>query len=419
MLKPELLEIIANGENSGVEFKRDDLRPEQLAREIVAFANFQGGQVLIGVEDDGTIAGIQRKDIETWIMDTVFGRYVHPSIIPFYEEILVDDKKVAIITIKNCNDKPYFVRNNDREEAYIRVGSISRPATREQLIQLSESGGLLHVEVWPVFGTTFKSLDQARLEDYLSNIVGDREMPSNVPDWEKRLAGLGFMTPDNMNRHVCTVAGIVLFAHSPRRHFHRAGLRWMSFIGNDMDYQAQDDTFLDAPLLGLFEGEAGKGRHLVQMGLIELAIDRIRPFISVEADKPDENFRRERDWHYPPDAVREALVNSFAHRDWTRSKEIEVVNYNDRLEINSPGALQNSMSVEKMLAGQRSVRNPIITETLRDYGYVDMRGMGIRRKIVPLIRDSAGKDPVFEAADDYVKTILPRKKTLTQMNEAL
>jgi ATP-dependent DNA helicase RecG len=88
-----------------------------------------------------------------------------------------------------------------------------------------------------------------------------------------------------------------------------------------------------------------------------------------------------------------------------------MINYNNRLEINSPGALQNSMSVEKMLAGRRSVRNPIILETLRDYGYVDMRGMGIRRKIVPLIRDLTGKDPVFEATDDYVKTVLPRKKT--------
>ena len=60
MKRSELLELIAGGENSGVEFKRDDLRPEQLAREVVALANFQGGRVLLGVEDDGTITGIQR-----------------------------------------------------------------------------------------------------------------------------------------------------------------------------------------------------------------------------------------------------------------------------------------------------------------------------------------------------------------------
>ena len=64
MNKSELLELIANGENSGVEFKRDDLRPEQLAKEVVALANFQGGRILLGVEDDGTITGVQRADLD-------------------------------------------------------------------------------------------------------------------------------------------------------------------------------------------------------------------------------------------------------------------------------------------------------------------------------------------------------------------
>ena len=62
MLKSELLEIIANRENSGIEFKRDDIRPEQLAKEVVALANFQGGKILLGVEDDGSIFGLQRDN---------------------------------------------------------------------------------------------------------------------------------------------------------------------------------------------------------------------------------------------------------------------------------------------------------------------------------------------------------------------
>ena len=96
MVKSDLLEIIANGENSTVEFKRDDLRPEQLAKEVAAFANLQGGRVLIGVEDYGSITGIQRHDLETWVMDTVFSRYVHPMILPLYEEIEAGDgKRVA------------------------------------------------------------------------------------------------------------------------------------------------------------------------------------------------------------------------------------------------------------------------------------------------------------------------------------
>jgi len=86
MTKSELLELIAIGENSGVEFKRDDLHPEQRAKEIVALANFQGGCILLGVDDDGSITGIQRADLEPWVMDTVFGRTVHPMILPFYED---------------------------------------------------------------------------------------------------------------------------------------------------------------------------------------------------------------------------------------------------------------------------------------------------------------------------------------------
>lgn len=67
--KTELLEIISNGENSGVEFKRADLRPQDLAKELVAFSNLEGGMVILGIEDDGQISGIVRNDIEEWVMN--------------------------------------------------------------------------------------------------------------------------------------------------------------------------------------------------------------------------------------------------------------------------------------------------------------------------------------------------------------
>jgi ATP-dependent DNA helicase RecG len=70
--------------------------------------------------------------------------------------------------------------------------------------------------------------------------------------------------------------------------------------------------------------------------------------------------------------------------------------------------LQNSMTVEKMIAGLRSPRNPLIVEVLRDYGYVDARGMGIRNKVIPLMRKENKTEPLFEATDDYLKTTLFR-----------
>jgi ATP-dependent DNA helicase RecG len=64
-----------------------------------------------------------------------------------------------------------------------------------------------------------------------------------------------------------------------------------------------------------------------------------------------------------------------------------------------------------MIAGQRSPRNPLIAEILRDYGYVDARGMGIRTKVIPLMKKFNKADPVFEATDDYLKTVLQRNKS--------
>lgn len=410
MLRSELLEIIANGENSGIEFKRDDLRPEQLAKEIVALANFQGGKVLLGVEDDGSISGIQRSDLETWVMDTVFGRYVHPLILPFYEEVeLEDGKRVAVVSLTQGMAKPYVVRHNNREEIFVRVGSTSRLATREQQARLFASGGMLHTEVLPVSGTSLADLDQARLADYLVNIAGDDAPPQSTEGWEHRLIGLGFLVARADGDPVCTIAGLVLFGRSPRRSLRQAGVRWMSFTSNSKEYQAQDDTLLDCPLVALWEGRQGAGRHIIEDGLIERLADRMRPFISEEGATINDDLRRESSYRYSLDAVREALLNAFVHRDWTRSIEVEVVNYSDRLEVVSPGALQNSMTIEKMLAGQRSPRNPIIVEIMRDYGYVDMRGMGVRRKIVPLTREYAGQDAVFELTDDYLRVTIPAR----------
>jgi ATP-dependent DNA helicase RecG len=410
MLKSDLLEIIANGENSAVEFKRDDLRPEQLAKELVALANFQGGKLLLGVEDDGTISGIQRTDLETWVMDTVFGRYIHPQILPFYEELVLDDgKRVAVIALTQGTAKPYIVRNNHREEIFIRVGSTSRLATREQQARLFESGGMLHSELLPVSGSSLDDLDQTRLTDYLVNLAGDQAAPASREAWEQRLTGLGLMTDRQDSSPVCTIAGLILFGRRPRRRLSQAGVRWMSFTENTMEYQAQDDSILDGPLVALWEGRFDTSRSIVEEGLIERLIDRMRPFISKESAQLVNGLRRESIYRYPSDAVREALLNAFVHRDWTRSLEVEVVNYVNRLEVMSPGALQNSMTIEKMLAGQRSPRNPIIVEIMRDYGYVDARGMGVRRKIVPLTRDYTGKDAGFELTDDYLRVVIPAR----------
>jgi ATP-dependent DNA helicase RecG len=409
MLKSELLELITNGESSGVEFKRDDVRPEQLAKEIVALANFQGGRVLLGVEDDGTISGLTRPEGERWIMDVVFGRYVHPMILPFYEEVLLEEgRRVAVISIQQGVAKPYVLRHNDREDIYVRVGSTSRLASREQQARLFASGALLHPETLAVSGTGLVDLSADRLTNYLVDYVQDSAAPETTLEWEERLTGLGLMTAAPDGRRVCSIAGLVLFGKAPRRALPQAGIRWMAFAGDTKDYQALDDLLLDGPLVALTSKQQVGAKSIIELGLLERLMERMTPFVSSEDVTAGEDLRRQRRWHYPVEALREALLNAVVHRDWTRSVEVEVVSYVDRLEITSPGALQNSMTIEKMLAGQRSPRNPLLVDIMRDYGYVDARGMGVRRKIVPLVLAESGEEARFEATDDFVRVVLPR-----------
>lgn len=411
-MTPETLQqLIASGENSGVEFKRDDVRPEQLAKEAVGMANLQGGLILLGVADDGTVAGISRKNLEEWVMDTVFGRYVHPLIIPHYQEVqMADGLRVAVLSISAGTAKPYVVRHKGREDMYVRVGSTTRLATREQAVRLFGSGGLLNAETLPVSGTSMKHLDRARLENYLRDILREPDLPESEDRWKERLLGLGFLTEDSIGQTVCTVAGLVLFGVQPRRRLPQSGLRVMVFDADDKQYQARLDLVLNGPMVGRWQIEEGDIRVRIDDGILERFGDAMAPFISLESDHLNDHFRREKQWFYPSEAIRETVLNAMVHRDWTRSVDIEITRYSDRLEVISPGALPNGMTVEKMIAGRRTPRNPIILEVMRDYGYVDARGMGVRTKIIPLTRQFSGQDPVFDATDDFLRTVLPARQ---------
>jgi len=412
MLKSELLEIIANGENSGVEFKQDNMRPEYLAKEVVAFANFQGGRILVGVEDDGVISGIRhrtRDTFEEWVMNVIREK-VHPMVIPFYEEVLTEEgRRVAVISIMPGISKPYVMRHAGSEEIYIRSGSTSQKASREQQARLYDAGGMLHIETMPVPGTSANSLDVARLENYLRNIIDDPQVPQTSEQWQERLLGLGFLVKTSNGDLVCTIAGIVLFGVSPRRFLRQSGIRVMVFEGEDKTYKALLDEILDGPIVGRFKEDGLGNRQIVDEGLIEKLSAKIRPFVSEESKTIDDNMQRYRTWFYPWDAVRETVVNAIAHRDWSRFVDIEVACYSNRIEVISPGSLHNSMTIHKMKAGQRSPRNQIIVDVLRDYGYVDARGMGIRVKVIPLMVKENHREPVFEATEDYLKVTLYRR----------
>src|SRR6185436_16703748 len=110
MNRTELTELIKNGENSGVEFKRDDVRPEKLAEEMAALLNLEGGHILLGIEDDRTVSGLTREPAkaEEWVME-IARTHLPPAAIPYWETIEWSESKIiGIITLpEDAPDKPY------------------------------------------------------------------------------------------------------------------------------------------------------------------------------------------------------------------------------------------------------------------------------------------------------------------------
>jgi ATP-dependent DNA helicase RecG len=168
--RSELLEIINNGENSGVEFKRDVIENHALAKELVAFSNLSGGMVLLGVEDDGTVSGVTRPALEEWVM-TACRDKIRPAIIPFFEIIrdVESGKDVAIVRVPPGFDV-HSVWHNNRTTYFIRVGTQSREPTPEELGRLFQQRSTFRAELRPVSGAKLADLDLRRLRDYFIRI---------------------------------------------------------------------------------------------------------------------------------------------------------------------------------------------------------------------------------------------------------
>ncbi len=399
----DILELIALGENNTTEFKEKFARPEKLAREIVGFANTQGGKILIGVSDAGDVIGLENSDENKheWVMDTVIGRYVHPAIFVNYQETAVKGKKIAIVDVPMGTAKPYVLRQNDREDTYVRMGAVCRLATREQQQRLFEAGGFLFAEKLPIHGAAGEELDGRRLKEYFSGKL-------KFNNWESEKDELlnihGFLIPQENTSPICSYFSCMLFARNPGRWLPQAGIRLMAFAGNDMEYNAKMDELLVTPFVGL------EGKNIAELSLPDRAMAYLRQHISRDTINAGESVQRKRLWDYPQDVVRELIINAFAHRDWTRQSRVEITVYKNRMEIKSPGALPNGMTVAKIKAGERTSRNRKIVDIFRDYGFVEDRGMGIRRKVIPLTVKHCGREPIFDATEDYFKVILHKRE---------
>ncbi len=390
--KTELLEIIANGENSGVEFKRDVLQNHELAKELVAFSNLEGGMVLLGVDDSGTIAGLSRDRLEEWVM-TACRDKIRPGIIPFFETIREVERgeDVAIVRVPRGVDV-HSQWHHNRNTYYIRVGSLSREPTPQELSRLFQQRGTFRADLRPISGSTINNLDRRRLKDYFGRIR-QQDVPTDEDGagWQTLLVNTEIMVEEGV-----TLSGMLLFGIAPNRFLPQAGIDAAAFPGTKKDYAANERMALRGPMTPLLDQKG----NVLEAGLVDQALEFFRRNTPMTAVLQD-GVRRVEQPTYPVEAVRETVVNALIHRDYLLANtDIELAIYQDRLEVISPGKLPNGITPERMRAGIRAARNQLLKDVMRDYNYLEHMGMGVPRKIVRGMNEHNQTDPDLVEKDE-------------------
>jgi ATP-dependent DNA helicase RecG len=327
--------------------------------------------------------------------------HLRPAAIPYWETIEWGEGKiVGIVSLpSDAPDKPYKAKRGSAWMTQIRVGTTTRDATDEEEARLYQQSGRLQYDRKPVPGSSFSDFDRRRLVNYFRDVRRQAyPVDADQDGWIRLLLNTELMVEDR-GRTILSAGGLLLFGPRPNRFLPQSGITAVSYLGTEKDYDAKERALIRGAAVSLF-AEAGE---VVEAGVIEQALDFVRRNTKV-TDWIDDGGRRQERWEYPLEAVREAVVNAIAHRDYTIIvTDIELSIYADRLEVISPGRLTNTVTVEKMRAGYRASRNELIKEVLRDYRYIEATGLGVPRKIVQgMLAHNSTEPDLIEDDDRFI-----------------
>ncbi len=374
----EIVDILNRGEDSTRQFKENFTSIDNLTVEITAFANTDGGTIIIGVSDTGEMKGLSKEDIQRlnqWISNATTNKIDKPVFVK--TEILVcDDKRIMIITVPRGNNKPYAV---NRVDVWVKSGADKRRASIEEVLRLAQTSGLLFA-------------DELETEATMTEFDEDFFRRRYKKYYKEELEKLGIPLEqllDNLKiakNNRLTLAGLLLFGKNPERLRPQFVLKSTYFAGNDVSVQ----QFIDK------EDISGKLIEHFKTGktFIKRNLRRIQN---------GKNFNAPGVLEIPEEAFAETIANAIVHRNYYISAPIQIYLFDNRVEIHSPGNLPNTITEENIKFGVHIERNPTILSFLekdKEFSYTG-RGSGIPR----VIRLCAKSGIKVEFIDDKLKQI--------------
>ncbi len=352
-------------ESVDTEFKELDrvkgTLPESVPKEIVAFANTEGGELYIGIRNDGTIVGVDNTDDVMNRISNVAHDTILPDIMPFIQirSVEMEGKQVVKTTVSVGTERPYYLAKEGLRPkgVYVRRGSACIPLNESGIREM-------------IMETSGKSYEECRsLNQELTFLTLQEEMASrNLELGKMQMKTLKMIGSDGLYTNLA----LLLSDQCPHT------IKVAVFQGNDNAIFRERKEFSGSLLKQLNEAY----RFLDFYNKTEAFFSGLR-----RIDQRD----------YPEDAVREALLNSIIHRDYLFSGSTIINVFDDHIEFVSLGGLVRGISLEAIFMGASQSRNPNLAAVFYRLGLVESYGTGVR-KIMRLYQDFE-RPPVFRSAE--------------------
>jgi ATP-dependent DNA helicase RecG len=336
MNKPNILDLIKLGEGVSLEFKES--YTDKIGKSICAFANASGGKIILGVKDNGQIKGFTLNNATSSKIQDI-ARAIDPS-------ITVDIKaidNIVIIKIPEGMDKPYFINGR----CYLRIGSNSQQLNRAEIEEFLQDEGRVTFDK-KYYPFDFKDFSKKAYLNFLSKVG----IKTNLKQ-EQLLTNLEFLKSNKLNG-----AGVLLFSKDIRRYLPNAVVQCVLYKGTSSDII--DKKEFNEDLISNFENTIAYIKSKLNTEYVIKSIVR-KEYLEI-----------------PEDALREALINSFAHRDYFSSAPIIVNIYIDRLEIINPFIYNSKITLNDLLKGSYP-KNPFLFGFLERMDFVEKAGSGFTR----------------------------------------
>jgi ATP-dependent DNA helicase RecG len=378
MTPDELRERILRWEDSHTDFKREVSRNEELAKDLVCFANGDGGQIIIGVDEGRNVVGVPDADALMLRIDDVAFNRCSPPLIVAPEMVMLNEKSVVVLNVPKGDQRPYATSDG---RYYVRSGARCRPASRDQMLRMFQATESLFYDEQPLSRLGISDLDLDAVSRHLADAqeldLGE-DLPRLLRAW--RLYGGEYPT----------VGGVVLFGRRPQDTLESSRVVVGALSGVDLG-----GDFID--------------RKDLSGGLFDI-IEQISTFLRLHlrTGHAIAGFEREKQEEIPFAALREAAVNALVHRDYTIQGPVRIFVLADRVEVRSPGRPPNSVDAEAMRAGVHVPRNPHIYSRVAAAQLATRAGTGVLR-IARLLRENSGQSLDIKISDAEVSLILPRR----------